>query len=287
MTRTHLPLLLLFAFISFAATAQVKRSSRNLEPLTKKTPAADARSGTSATAGATPAQKSAQDDQDAVTRVTFIGPKKGWGFLQTASPHYSVEGKNLGPLSGGTLFTYSDVKTTSKNAVLVSRVKRGDAWEGPFLLDCTAVAAYEGTPETVDPQTVRKLADYFTLKGKIEDRKEALAEASAAANPHFESARQAQQAYQQSIEKAADMEQQMNALTGARKSKALEALRAYKYEQVRIKAKADQEALAYKTWKEAHPADPAKLAADPQLQALEQELRAAAAKIPHLIPPAS
>ena len=82
------------------------------------------------------------------------------------------------------------------------------------------------------------------------------------------------------------MEKQMNALTGSRKSKALEELRAFKYEQVRIKAKADQTALAYKAWKDAHPAQPAQLAADPQLQALEKELQAARAKVASLVPQA-
>jgi hypothetical protein len=53
---------------------------------------------------------------------------------------------------------------------------------------------------------------------------------------------------------------------------------------VRIKAKADQEAAAYKVWKDAHPASPTALAADPQLQTLEQELRQAKAKVAKLVP---
>ena len=52
----------------------------------------------------------------------------------------------------------------------------------------------------------------------------------------------------------------------------------------RIKAKADQEAAAYKAWKDAHPADPAQLAADPQIKALEQELQKAKSKVAALVP---
>ena len=233
---------------------------------------------------ATPAQ---EQPVETVTKVSFLGPRSGWGFVKATSPCYSPDGKRLGTLPGGTLFKYDDVKATSKNAVLVSTVKRGEKWEGPLLLDCTDITGYEGDPDSLDPAVVKNLQDYFTLTGKTADRKEALAQEALAANPHFESAKLAQQAYQASVEKAAEMEKQMNALTGARKAKALDALRAYKYEQVRNKAKADQAALAYKAWKDAHPVDPAKLAADPQLQALEKELQAARAKVPDLIPPAS
>jgi hypothetical protein len=267
-----------------AASAELKKSSRNLTPLlSKQTGAgtASARSGNTGLSSATPPREAAADT---VTRVTFLGPKAGWGFVQETSPYYSPLGKNLGKLPGGTLFKYNDVKSTSKNAMLVATVKRGEAWEGPFLLDCTVIAAYEGDPGALSPDTVKDLGAYFTLKGKIADRKEALKDAALAANPHFDSARQSQQLYQASIVTAAEMEKRMLTLTGPRKTKADEALRALKYEQVRLKAKADAEARTYKAWKEAHPLDPAKLAADPQLQALERELAAAKAKVGKLAP---
>jgi len=221
---------------------------------------------------------------DAVTKIAFLGPKSGWGFVQTTSPYYSQQGKRLGTLPGGTPFKYTDVKNSSKNAMLVSSVKRDTAWEGPYLLDCTDIVAYEGDPASQDPQTLQNLAAYFTIKGKIAEREAALAQKALEANPYFESARQTQQAYQNSIVKAAEMEKQMLSLTGARKAKADDALRTFKYEQVRIKAKADQSAAAYKTWKEAHPSDAAKRPADPQLSELEQALRTAKAKVEDLVP---
>lgn len=281
------PVVLLAAFCLAvcAASAETKRSSRNFVPLSKRsgTAAAGARGDNAGMTVAAPAQ---DQPAETVTQVTYLGPKSGWGYVKATSPCYSPEGKRLGTLPGGTLFKYSDVKNTSKNAVLVSTVKRGEAWEGPFLLDCTDIAGFEGAPDGIDPEVVKNLASYFTLNGQVEERKEALKLEALSANPHFEAARQAQQEYQASIEKAAEMEKQMNALTGPRKSKALEALRAFKYEQVRIKAKADQAALAYKTWKDAHPLDPAKLTADPQLQALEKALQIARAKVSDLLPPA-
>ena len=278
--------LLALSLSAYAASAQVRRSSRNLEPLTRQP--GRATSGTlSGNTGMSIATPSHEPVSDTVTKVTFLGPKSGWGYVQTSSPYYTPQGKNSGKLPGGTLFTYNDVKPSSKNAMLVCSVKRGEAWEGPYLLDCTDVATYEGEPDKLAPETVKNLGAYFTLKGKVAERQEALEDEALSTNPYFTSARQAQQAYQDSITKAAEMERQMQTMTGSRKTQADEALRAFKYEQVRIKAKADQTAAAYKAWKDKNPVDPSKLAADPQLKALKQELQAAAAKIPGLIPPAS
>jgi len=244
--------------------------------------AAAARGGNSGPSIAAPPREKTAADTDA--NITFPGPKSGWGFVQATSPYYSPQGKNLGTLPGGTPFKYTDVKHSSKNAMLVSTVRRGEAWEGPYLLDCADIVAYEGSPEALDRPTLQNLAAYFTIKGKIADRKAALAQGALAANPHYESARLAQQAYQDSIAKADGMEKQMRTLTGARKAKADDALRTLKYEQVRIKAKADQEAAAFKTWKDAHPGDPSKQTADPQLRDLEQALQAAKGKVEDLIP---
>lgn len=261
------------------AGAEVKRSSTTFAPARPK---ASSRTGNTAPNSSTaPHQAPATE---AVAQITFLGPKSGWGFVQITSPFYSLQGKKIGALPGGTPFKYSAVKSSSKNDMLVSSVKRGTAWEGPYLLDCTDIAAYEGTFETQDPQTLVDLAAFFTLKSKIEDRKTALLQEGLAANPHFESAKKAQQDYQNSLTKAAEMEAKMNTLSGVNKSKALDTLRALKYEQVRIKAKADQEAADYKTWKDAHPANSAKFAADPQLKSLEQELQQAKAKVASLVP---
>ena len=256
----HLTVLLLLALHSGTAAARGGNSESSISA-----PPREAVSGT-------------------VTNVAFLGPKSGWGFVQTTSPYYSPQGKNLGTLPGGTPFKYTDVKNSSKNAMLVSTVKRGKAWEGPYLLDCTDIVAYEGSPNTQDPQSIQNLAAYFTLKGKVADREAELEQRILTANPHYESARRAQQAYQDTIAKADVMEKQLNTLSGVHKAKADDALRALKYEQVRIKSKADLEAAAFKAWKVAHPADPSKRNADPQLRELEQALKDAKAKVEKLIP---
>ena len=258
------------------AFSQVRKSSRNLQPLTKRPEAEQPVSPATA-----PKQESVDDT---LTKVTFLGPKTGWGFVKETSPHYAPDGKNLGMLPAGTIFKYSDVKTSSRNTVLVSTIKRGERWEGPFLLDCTDIAGYEGDPDTLNPTLVKNLETYFTLTGKIKLRKAELEEEASSANPHRATAQQTQQAYQASIKQASEMEQKMNAQTGMQREKTMDALRSLKYEQAQLKTKADKAATDYNAWKTANPANAAKLAADPQLQAMEKEREAARAPVASLIP---
>lgn len=274
----HLLLTVAVFSVALLAQAEVKRSSRNLEPLSKRGDAGAPASDASAAAPGEPAPGSE-------TKFSFLGPKTGWGLIKETAPYYSPQGKNLGTLTAGTLFTYSDVKSSSRNSVLVSMIKRGEKWEGPHLLDCTDVVSYEGAPDQIDPGTLKDLVDYFVLKGKIQARKTALTDQAAAANPYFKVAKQTAQAYQDSIDKAAEMEKQLSTLTGLRKAKADDALRSLKYEQARIKQKADQAAAAFKAWNEAHPS--AAIAADTQLKTLEQAFKTISAKVSKLVPPES
>lgn len=281
--KTFFILFLTTAGLTCDAAAQIRRSPRNQDPFSARMSAGNttARNGNSGLGVSTAPKETVRDT---VTRVVFMGPKKGWGFVKAESPYYSPQGKNLGTLPGGTCFKYSDVKASSKNPMLVSVVKRGEAWEGPYLLDCTETASFEGNPATVNPEIVKNLGAYFTLSGKIVERKAALAEKASLANPCYATARATRQAYQASVDKAAKMTEEARTLTGARKLKADEALRAFMYEQVRLKAKADAAAAAFKTWDKAHPADPATLAADPDLQALEKERKAVRVTVATLIP---
>jgi len=283
MKRTFL-LTLVFVLANLAH-AEVKRSSRNLVPLSKRTDEDTQSSKNAASQNSQPAK--GEDVPGMVSKFTFVGSKTGWGLVKTSAYYYSPQGKNLGTLPGGTLFTYTDVKDSSKNTVLVSTVKRNEKWDGPYLLDCTDIVSFEGTLDKVSPTLLKDLTDYFTIKGKIAERKAALSEDVAASNPYYKTAKQSMQVYQDSIAKAAEMEKQMSTLSGARKIKADEALRALKYEQVRIKTKADQATAAYKAWKDAHPADFSKIETDPQLRDLEKEFQAVATKVVKLIPPES
>ncbi len=257
--------------------AETRRSLRNVETSKNRTDEKQA--------SLPVASDRMTDSKDTTTiKTTFTGPKNGWGFVRIPCLYYSTQGKKLGTLAGGLLFKYLDVKPTSKNWVLVSTLKRGTAWEGPYLLDSANVVVYEGNPDTVSPDLLGNLAAYFTLTGKISERQSELEQTAWAANPHYESAKQAQKLYLESISQAAEMEKQASALTGFRKTKADEALRAFKYEQVRLKSRADQEATAYRAWKDTHPVDSSTQAADPQLKALDLSLREAKAKVHDFVP---
>ena len=219
------------------------------------------------------------EDMGTVTTVVFSGPQSGWGITKTATPYYSAEGKYLGMLPGGTLFDYSAVKTSSKNMVLEAKVRQDGDWTGPFLLDGTSLAIFEGKPDNINPQTIADLTGYFSITSKLAERKDALEKAGYEKSPGFEAARRAQERYSESIRQAAELSAQADKATGSAKSKLDDQLRALKYEQVRIKAEADKEAAGYKAWKDANPLPPETLRDDPEIAALEQQLAPLKAKI--------
>lgn len=267
------------------AEAQVRRSSRNLQPLTRRpeTTAERTLSGNSK-AGVSTLPKKQEQPVATITRVTFLGPKSGWGIVKARSPYYAPDGKRLGTLSGGTVFTYNDVKSSSRNDMLVCTVQREMEKDGPYLIDCTDIAGFEGDPATLDPEMVQNLSRYFTVNGRLEERRAMLERDAKAKNPHAELVQQTSQEYQASIKKATEMEREANSLTGSRRSKALDALRSLKYEQAAIKTRADKAAAASKEWEAKNKLDPAVIDADPEIRALRAELEEARKPVANLIP---
>ncbi|MCL2104446.1 MAG: hypothetical protein FWH21_05245 [Kiritimatiellaeota bacterium] len=212
------------------------------------------------------------DTKDTVTKVVFSGPTSGWGFTKSPTPYYTLDGKNLGILPGGVLFDFSSVKTSSKNMVFEAKVKQGDDWTGPFLLDCTSLAVFEGKPDTIPSEILSDLTEYYSIKAKIAERKAEIEKTTHERSPHFASAKRAQERYAESIKQATELNEKAEKQTGPARSKSLDQLRALKYEQARIKAEADKEAASYKVWKEANPLAPEVFRDDPVLAALESQL---------------
>ena len=219
-----------------------------------------------------------------VEKITFLGPKNGWGFVKKASVYYSTDGKNLGDLKAGTHFKYQDVKSTSKNDMLLSSLRDGSGWHGPYLLPCTEVAAYEGDPETVDIQIVTDLRNYFLLKGEHDQYREQILIREYKKNPHYEAYKQSADKYKASVEKACQLNEKAAKLTGIKKTQAHDELHKLKYSQTELKVNLQQIEVKYKAWKKQHPVDVEKVQ-DEKLLDLQNKIAAIKNRIPDLIPP--
>jgi len=210
----------------------------------------------------------------------FNGPKSGWGVVSKSSSLYTEAGENIGKVPAGALFTYSGVKHATGCFVLVAKIKgKADKWEGPFLIQSPDVVFFSGEQTEMPEQLIANIQNYYTLLGKIEARKEELELENQSKNPHFESAKLWQKRYVDSIAAAGELEAKSNTLKGGAKSKAVDLLRALKYEQSRVKIMADKEAASYKAWKEQNPTPAAVINADPTLQSLQKQLKEAKEKI--------
>ena len=77
--------LLVLLLTAAAACGQVKSSARNLQPLTRA-PESPATAQAAETAiGTATAPGGAR--QESATRVTYLGPTNGWGFVKSGGPY--------------------------------------------------------------------------------------------------------------------------------------------------------------------------------------------------------
>jgi|GEM_PF-2334275 len=280
--RFMLCLLSAVVFAAVECVAQVQRTSG-------ATPGAAVRAGK---AGLNVAPNDArgemppkQAEEKVVTRMTFNGPPSGWGIVKANSPYYSAEGKRLGEVPGGSVFTYASVKTSSKNMVMEAKIKREDgAWFGPFFLDVAEVVIFSGTLEDMPEELLADIQAYFSVKSKIARRKQFIEETEQAKNPHFASAKQAQEKYLESVKTANDLAARAEKQVGTAKSKTLDQLRALKYEQAKLQKASEEEAARYKGWKAANPVTPERFAADAELAALEEQLKKVRVKVERVLP---
>lgn len=280
--KSFITITLLLVLCATLAEAQVRKSSRNLRPLTAQPePQPSATQSERTTLGVVTPKR--EEPVETITKVTFLGPKTGWGIVKATAACYSSEGKHLGTVPGGTLFKYDDVKNGAHTSYLLSSIKRADSWSAPCLLECTAIAGFEGNLEKIDPAVVGNLCAYYSINGRIEERKLELQRESDSANPHAPAAQEAQNAYKQSMTRAAQLQKEMDAAKGPQRQKLLDELRTLKYAQAQLKEKADKATAASQGWSAAHKPDPATLANDQQLQDLQQELLKAREPIANLL----
>lgn len=226
-----------------------------------------------------------EKEVEVIKRTVFMGPKTGWGFLKVNAPYYSMNGKNQGKLQAGTLFTYDGVKQSKTTSLLVSRIRlKGEKWQTPFLLDCSKVAAYDGDPKKISPKILKDLWQYFMICGKIDEREEYLKGKAFNENPHYVAATEAYKKYQETLQKAAEMEDEMQTMSGLRRYQAQKKLADYKYVQAKLKVESETKMRAYKKWKAEHPIDPNAVSSDEFLIQLKQQQEELRKRHPQLIP---
>jgi len=285
-------LVIVLAF-SAGMSEAAKKSSRNFQSMAEKKAAAEAaeqkaakeREAAAAARQRAEAQEKAQ--QKAQTVVEFTGPSTGWGFVQTETPFYSTAGKNLGKIAAGASFSYNGVKKSQRNSMLVvtfTETPSSSLDKGPYLIDCTKAAVYEGKVGEIDPELVGKLRNYFTLKGELDARKSELEEAVQKKNPYYGSLLEQKTAYQESCRLASEMEAKMNALQGASREKMLDKLRALKYQQTGLMQNYQKALQAYQGWKVQHPVPATLISGDAKVQELSARLKTVKSGIENLIP---
>lgn len=221
--------------------------------------------------GAAPAEARGEK----VARVIFEGEESGWGVARGRMPYYSLAGKNQGVVKAGLRFSYNEVKHGKSGdflvAVFVSSPVSGRAL-GPYLVDPSRAVVFSGDPETLDPQLLARISDYYASLEAYAERKREIEAKYQETCPHFVSCELARSRYRASVEKAAKLEKQMNALTGSRRDQVQEEMRTLKYEQTELLNAKRAAERKVKEWKSAHPIASQILEKDEKLLKLSQNI---------------
>jgi len=269
-------LLILLVLLVTGKSHAVRSSSRNLKTLQQREAELATRVQT--------AEQVPNRSEESRERIKFLGPRKGWGLVSRRCSYYSAQGEHLGELQAATLFKYSDIKSTSRNDMLLATLRDSSGWHGTYLLPCTEVAAYSGTLESVDIKIVADLRDYFQLRGEYDTLRDETLGREYRHNPFFEAYQESAQAYHASVDQAIELEKRVAQLQGIRKNSVLNELRELKYEQTRLEAELRSVRTQYRKWKDEHPVDLEKLETG-RMRGIRVEMEQIRKRLADLIPP--
>ena len=200
------------------------------------------------------------------------GDKPTWGVTHQRTSYYKTNGARLGHVPGGTLLAFKETRPSSKGAMVACQLLTAASSNDVYLVSSKDVCLFTGSYTQLTPRQIEALKTYYTLNGKISQRKIELLQDSASKNPFFTAYNTAYTVYMAQIDKAKELTVQRDRATGADKSRFEDQLREMKMAETRLKSECEEEHLKFRTWKEQHASELAKPENDPDVKKWTQEM---------------
>ncbi len=200
------------------------------------------------------------------------GDTPTWGVTGQRTTYYKLDGTRQGAVPGGVLFDVSRARQSSKGAMIECTFLHNGATNGPFLVSRKDVNLYTASHTKLSQRQLDALKTYYALNGKIGARKQELLQASAAKNPHFAGANAAYQRYLAHVNKAKELTERRDTVTGPERSQLEDQLREMKVAEVRLKAELEAANQKFREWKEQHAGEIAKPEQDPEIKRWSAEM---------------
>ena len=200
------------------------------------------------------------------------GDKPTWGVTHQRTSYYKTNGARLGHVQGGTLISFKEMRPSSKGMMVACQLLTDGSSNDVYLVSSKDVCLFTGSYAQLTSRQIDALKTYYTLNGKISQRKTELLQVSASKNPFFTAYNAAYTVYTAQIDKAKELTVQRDRATGAEKSSLEDQLREMKMAETRLKAEYEDEHLKFRTWKEQHASELAKPENDPDVKKWTQEM---------------
>lgn len=210
------------------------------------------------------------------------GEKPGWGVTRHRTVYYTLTGTRVGTVEGGVLLDYQSMRTSSKGGMVECVLYENGSPSAPLLVGVKDVFLFTGSYGKLSPRQLTAVKTYYTLGGKISNRRNELLQAAAAKNPYFKEYQAAHQALMAQIDQAQALIAQRDKEQGAAKTRLDEQLHEMKLHENKFRVQYEAIHLKFRTWKEQHAAELGKPEDDALVQQLTKEQQALIGDMPGL-----
>jgi len=211
-----------------------------------------------------------------------LGGKPGWGVTRQRTNYYTLEGTRAGYVEGGVRLDYRRPHTSSKGGMVECVLYERGTPSAPLLVGVKDVVLFTGAYTNLSARQISDLEAYYTLSGKIINRRNELLQVSAAKNPHFETYQTSHKALMAHIEQAKTLALQRSRATEAEKTRIEDQLREMKIAENRLRADYDAAQLKFTTWKKEHAGELLKPEDDPFVKQWSKQMTDLSSGLPGL-----
>jgi hypothetical protein len=208
--------------------------------------------------------------------------KPTWGITSQRTTTFGLDGTRLGHVSGGILLEYRSARVSSIGNMVESVLLENGTPSAPRLISKKDVYLFTGSYTRLSAKQRADLLAYYTLSGKIAQRKNELLLASAEKNPYFSAYSQAYKAYSEQIEVAKVLTRKRDHATELDKARLEDQLREMKVATTALRNEYDATHEKFRVWKDQHTNEIAKAENDPDVLKWTLEMNALSASIPGL-----
>lgn len=208
------------------------------------------------------------------------GERPGWGITHQRATYYTPGGSRVGHVEGGVLFDFQGVRTSTKGSMIECILHEDNVPATPMLVSASDAYLFTGDHKKLSQRQRDDLKAYYTLTGKIANRKKELLQQAADKNPFFPEYQAAYKTLMAHVEKAKQLLEKRDKATDLEKMRIEDSLRQMKTTEAQLRKTYDAIHLKFRTWKEQHANEIAKPEDDAQIQQWTQQRLALISRVP-------